>query len=146
MSAHGGAGQAAERARTGWAAYRPSAEQIEQDLAHFRRGASFRVAEFASLSDGRRLTLHDERGFTMGRRATGSSALLDPWEDLTQQELTRDVLTTVLPDEDDTEEEHPWQWLAELLRAHGVPASADDIRGLPYEVVFSERLQALLTV
>jgi len=29
----------------------------------------------------------------------------------------------VLPDGDDPQDEHPWEWLVGLLRAHGVEAS-----------------------
>src|SRR2546430_1138470 len=39
-------------------------------------------------------------------------------------------------------DEHPWEWLAGLLHVHGVEATAGDLRHLPYEVVFSERLRA----
>jgi hypothetical protein len=52
------------------------------------------------------------------------------------------VRTTVLPDDDDTQDEHPWEWLAELLHVHDVEATAEELRLLPYHVVFSERLRA----
>lgn len=48
----------------------------------------------------------------------------------------------MLPDEDDTQDEHPGRGLAERLRALGVQALPRDLKGLPYEVVFSERLRA----
>ncbi len=52
---------------------------------------------------------------------------------------------TVLPDDaEETGEEHPWEWLAELLRAQGVEAPPEDLRGLPYDVEFSDRLRARL--
>jgi hypothetical protein len=47
-------------------------------------------------------------------------------------------------DEDDTEDEHPRHWLAELLQAHGVEALPEDLERLPYEVAFSERLRSRL--
>lgn len=50
----------------------------------------------------------------------------------------------MLPDDDDTEDEHPWEWLAGLLLAHGVEASPDELRLLPYDVVFSQRLRTRL--
>jgi len=37
----------------------------------------------------------------------------------------RDVLTTVLPDRDNTGGEHPWEWLAELARARKIDVTAD---------------------
>ena len=66
----------------------------------------------------------------------------DQWRYLTLEALERDVRTTVLPDNDDTQDEHPWEWLAELLRVHGIEATAEELRLLPYDVVFSERLRA----
>ena len=70
----------------------------------------------------------------------------DQWRYLTLENLERDVRTTVLPDDDDTPDEHPWEWLAGLLHLHGVEATADQLRGLPYILVFSERLRARLGV
>ncbi len=115
-----------------------STEEVEKLVEDFKRGLSFVVHEFAELADGRRLTLHEERGFT----TSGGPAPSDPWRYLTLERLERDVRTTVLPDDDDTQDEHPWEWLAELLRVHGVEATAEELRLLPYDVVFSERLRA----
>ncbi len=116
----------------GWSAY--AGEQVEEAVAGFRRGVHFDVHEFAVLDDGRRVTLHEGRGF-------GWSGPEDPWWFLSLESLERDVLTTVLPDDDDTGDEHPWEWLAELLRVQGVACTAEELRLLPYEVVLSERLR-----
>ena len=110
------------------------AEEIEHLVEDFKRGVSFDVHEFADLADGRRLTLHEERGFTTSGQ----------WRYLTLENLERDVRTTVLPDDDDTQDEHPWEWLAGLLHARGVHATAEELRLLPYGVEFSERLRARL--
>jgi hypothetical protein len=121
-------------------------EAIENLVEDFKQGISFDVHEFADLDDGRRLTLHEERGFTISLRASTGPAPSDQWRYLTLEHLERDVLTTVLPDDDDTQDEHPWEWLAGLIRAHGVEATADEVRVLPYDVVFSERLRARLGI
>lgn len=98
-------------------------------------GISFRVEEFAVLADGRRLRLHAERGFPL-------SAGVDPWQYLTLENLEADVRTTVLPDDaEDTGEDHPWEWLCELLRGQGIEASPEEVRVLPYDVEFSDRLR-----
>ena len=115
--------------RDGW-----PAEEIEDLVEDFKQGVSFDVHEFADLADGRRLTLHEERGFTTSGQ----------WRYLTLENLERDVRTTVLPDDDDIEDEHPWEWLATLLHARGVEATAEALRLLPYDVEFSERLRARL--
>jgi hypothetical protein len=99
-------------------------------------GIDFRVGEFAVLADGRRIRLHAERGF-------GLSAGVDPWGHLTLGSLEADVRTTVLPDDaEDTGEDHPWDWLSGLLRAQGIDVSPEDLRALPYDVEFSDRLKA----
>jgi hypothetical protein len=106
-------------------------------------GISFDVHEFADLADGRRVTLHEDRGFTTGVTiANNGPEPSDQWRSLTLEELEQGVRTTVLPDDDESQDEHPWEWLAELLHVHGVEATAEELRHLPYNVVFSERLRA----
>jgi hypothetical protein len=112
-------------------------EAIEDALEHARETASFRVSEFAVLADGRRVTLHAERGF-VSKSSSGSS-----WNGLTRASVESGVWTTVLPDEDDGED-HPWHWLAELCVASGIDTTLDRLRLLPYDVELSERLLARL--
>jgi hypothetical protein len=125
--------------RDGW-----PPDEVENLLEESKRGVSFDVHEFAELDDGRRLTLHEERGFTSSAMATAGPAPSDQWRYLTLENLERDVRTTVLPDDDDTQDEHPWEWLVALLHARGVEATAEELRLLPYGVEFSERLRARL--
>lgn len=80
-------------------------DEVERLLEDFKQGHSFDVHEFAELADGHRITLHTEREFTTS----------DHWRHLTLERLEREVLTNSGPDEDDTQDEHPWEWLAELL-------------------------------
>lgn len=106
-------------------------------------GISFRVEEFAVLADGRRIRLHADRGFSTWLHAAGGQAPVDRWQHLTREHLERSVRTTVLPDDaDDSGEEHPWEWLSQLLRARGVEASVEELRTLPYDVEFSDVLRA----
>jgi hypothetical protein len=118
-------------------------EAVEDLVEDFKQGISFDVHEFADLDDGRRLTLHEERGFTISLLASTGPEPSDQWRYLTLENLERDVRTTVLPD-DDTGDEHPWEWLAGLLHARGVEATAEELRLLPYVVEFSERIRARL--
>ena len=116
--------------RDGWPSARQGrhpADEVENLVEDFKRGVSFVVHEFADLADGRRLTLHEERGFTTSR----GPAQIDMWRYLTLEHLERDVRTTVLPDDDDTQDERPWEWLAGLIRAHGVEATPEELRVLP---------------
>lgn len=98
-----------------------------------QQGMDINVGEFAVLDDGRRLTLHQERGFS-------TSAT-----DMTADHAERSALTTVLPDDAEvTGENHPWEWLASLIRSHGVAVTAEQLKAVPYVVEFGPRLSALL--
>lgn len=98
----------------------------------------FSVIEFVELSTGRRVPI-DDRGFSIGYRST-SPEVLDPASIETTDSLTQFVLNTVLPDDDEDEDDHPWEWLAHQAREKGLDTSADDLRPLDYRVVLSERI------
>ncbi|MDY7103004.1 MAG: hypothetical protein S0880_17630 [Actinomycetota bacterium] len=104
-----------------------------------RTSRSFGVSEFVRLADGRQVTLHAERGFTVGARGRPERRLT-----LTTDDVVRNVLTTVLPDDDSIGEDHPWAWLASLARARGLDVTEDDLRALDYEIVLTERLRGWL--
>ena len=116
---------------------------------------SFSARHEAVLEDGRHLLLLDDRGWSTSLlRSTADS---DSAEDIPDfwavtsrgdiEEMTRQV---VGPDEpfdgrsqEDMEEDH-WAHLAGILRQQGVAADAEELKGLPHDVVLSERLLALL--
>jgi hypothetical protein len=119
------------------------------DLGSLRadpRDQGFLVSEFVTLDDGRRVLLHDGgRGLmTSGVRSTGGWTAPDVRWGLTLEQLARDVLTVVLPDNDDDPEPHPWSWLSELARSRGLDVTPDDLRALPYDVVFADELRRWL--
>lgn len=127
---------------------------FEEEMGHVRSRASFDITEFALLADGRCLTLHaGERGFSSfaprtvsvesGVATTVSAG--GPWTFETVESVEQGVRMTVLPDDDDTDDEHPWEWLVELLGAHGVRSTADHLRSVPYVVELSDRLVERLT-
>lgn len=65
----------------------------------------------------------------------------DYWFD--RASIESGVLTTVLPDDaEETGEEHDWEWLAELAGHCGIEITVDELRRLPYRVVYGERLDA----
>lgn len=107
---------------------------------------AFSVSEFVTLEDGRRVILHEDRGFTIGSlRSTDASDPGDLRASVTLEGLTRHVLNTVLPDDDEPTEDHPWSWLAELARTRGLSVTANDLRGLLYEVTFTDRVHGWLS-
>jgi hypothetical protein len=93
----------------------------------------FSVSEFVVLEDGRRVVL-DSRGFTLGSSVGTVRAGLTP------QIMRQQVLNVVLPDDDECEDDHPWSWLAELARMHGIDMPADELKELEYEVVLADRV------
>ncbi|WP_152991237.1 hypothetical protein [Frankia sp. R43] len=104
----------------------------------------FQVEEFAVLSDGRRLTLTADRGWSSS--LAGSPTTDDAWSYLTLAEVTETVLVVVGPDEgDEAAGAHPWVLFAQRLRAQDVDTTPEALRDLPYEVVLSERLQSKLS-
>ena len=108
------------------------------------RSASFSASEFVSLEDGRRVILHQDRGFTIGLRSSGESGSGDLRGHETLESMTRDVLNVVLPDDDECAEDHPWSRLADLARARGLNVTAEDLRGLPYRVIFTDEVRRWL--
>jgi hypothetical protein len=102
---------------------------------------SFDVVEYAVLSDGRRVTLLDDRGWS---QTTHGLAPGETWP-LTADDVRRDVLNVVLPDDAETSgEEHEWRWFVERLHDAGVDVTRDELRALPYRIAFGERLRAAL--
>jgi hypothetical protein len=63
---------------------------------------------------------------------------------LTPDSIRQDVLNVVLPDDDESGEDHPWEWLAEQARLQGIDVTADELKALPYEVILTERLAGWL--
>ncbi|HVA59210.1 MAG TPA: hypothetical protein VNG13_01580 [Mycobacteriales bacterium] len=115
----------------------------EEESSASPGSVSFDVAEFAVLADGRRVTLHSGvRGFTVSgpRRPTTS----DPLAGMAAAHIEADVQTTVLPDEDDSEDEHPYEWLQGRLRRQGIVVTTKSLKSVPYTVEVSERLRQLL--
>ena len=104
------------------------------------------MSEFVILEDGRRVLLHDGgRGLMAeGVRTTSGWRAPDVRWRLTLEKLTADVLVVVVPDDENDPEPHPWSWLAELARARGLEVTADDLRELPYEVIFTDELRRWL--
>ena len=117
---------------------------LRPQRSHEGRSQSFSVSEFVTLDDGRRVILHEDRGFTLGWRSSGVSGSGDIREHETLETLTQDVLNVVLPDDDECAEDHPWSWLADLARARGLNVTAEDLRGLPYEVIFTDKVRRWL--
>lgn len=88
--------------------------------------------------------LHRERGFSSQVVAVGGPTP-DPWSVTDAASIPRDVLITVMPDED-SGEAHPWQWLLRLLSEHGVATTETALREAAYVVEFGPVLRQRLRV
>jgi hypothetical protein len=103
----------------------------------------------AVLADGCRIVLLDGRGWTESLRGAGADNM-DVWATSSEAEIAETARVVVGPDEayggrsqSEMDAGH-WSTLAETLAAHGVEASAEDLRRLPHDVVLTERLRARL--
>jgi hypothetical protein len=91
-------------------------------------GTSCTVREFALLSDGREVTLLDDRGWTTTA----------PLSAISLTHVVRNIYNVVLPDDaEQTGDEHEWQRFEQRLREAGVDVTADQLRALPYRVFLS---------
>jgi hypothetical protein len=116
---------------------------------------SFSARHEAVLEDGRHLLLLDDRGWSTSLlRATADSDsaedVPDFWAVTSRDDIEETARQVVGPDEPfdghsqgDMERDH-LVYLAGILRQHGVAVDADELKGLPHDVVLSERLLALL--
>jgi hypothetical protein len=116
---------------------------------------SFSARHEAALEDGRHLLLLDDRGWTSSLlRTTADSDFArdvpDFWATTSRVEIEETARFVVGPDEpfdgrsqEDMEGDH-WAYLAGILRQQGVAADADELKGLPHDVVLSKRVLALL--
>jgi hypothetical protein len=86
------------------------------------------VREFALLSDGREVTLLDDRGWTTTA----------PLNAISLTHVVRNIYNVVLPDDaEQTGDEHEWQRFEQRLREGGVEVTADQLQALPYRVLVS---------
>ncbi len=109
---------------------------------------SFSAVLMAQLVDGRQIVLLEGRGWSEGARFAGGGAPPDQWSSVTREAIEETAVVVVGPDEPapgQSQEEAArthWSYLAGVLDAQGVAASADDLRSLPHVVVLSDRLLA----
>ncbi len=104
------------------------------------RQVSLSALHVAVLDDGRRLTLLDDRGWSVHGPA-------DIWSRTSPEEIEGEARLVVGPDEPydgrsqaDMEADH-WANLAGILRHQGVLVDAQELRRLPHDVEVSERVR-----
>lgn len=92
----------------------------------------------AVLTDGRRVLLLDDRGWSSNQ----------PWAGLTVEDVEETARMVVGPDEPpdgrsrEEEDAAHWSHLAAVLQAHRVTVGPEELRRLPHDVLLGERLLA----
>jgi hypothetical protein len=121
------------------------ADEDEPERREARR-MSISARMRVELSDGRRIPVLGERGWSAGLHGGSGSAGQDIWSLTTAEDITEMARIVVGPDEpidgETYEQADAWYWaaVADELRPHGVITSRDELSRLPHEVVLSDRL------
>ena len=113
-----------------------------------RATLGFSLVEFADLDDGQRLVLRADRGWRSALHAAykkGSAApppplpfdVSDPWLGVTRERLTKNVMATLDPDDD--EQHH--RWLVDRLAELGVAVEVEVVATLPFRVELGQLLE-----
>ncbi len=105
--------------------------------------ASFGVEEFAFTSDGNRLSLHFDRGWTAGILHSQYAKPPPYWDrPITVQHIISDIHSTLLPEDDG--DNHDWLRLVDILESKGITVTRDELYALPYTVELSPNLLEML--
>ena len=93
----------------------------------------FHAEEFADLSDGRRVMLKDDRGWSDWPVNSPDSS----WKMATGHELTIEAIAMLNPDDDEL-----WmEWVVERLRLFDIDVDPVSVRAAPFHVEFGPRVQ-----
>ncbi|MCY4194098.1 MAG: hypothetical protein OXF04_07355 [bacterium] len=96
------------------------------------------AVEFADLSDGTRVILSTDRGWTHAPREFEGG----PWKIASGREFTRTAILTLDPDDSD------WKWvqrIVEMLSEFGFEVDPASVHAAPFRVEFGPRLRRELT-
>ena len=100
--------------------------------------ASFNVEEFAVTHTGERITLHSDRGWTVGMLHRRFSRAPRYWDHASIEDIISSVHSTLLPEDDG--DDHDWERLVDIFGRKGIATTVDRLRQLPYTVDFSPNL------
>lgn len=93
----------------------------------------FHAEEFADLSDGRRVILKDDRGYSDWPESSPDSS----WKVATGHELTIEAIAMLSPGDDEL-----WmEWVVERLRLFDIDVDPVSVRAAPFHVEFGPRVQ-----
>lgn len=103
----------------------------------------FSVQEFGIQPTGVAVPLR--RRIEWGSRSNTSDPN-DLWKHISVESMRRQVLNVVIPDDaEESGDEHPWSEFLDALRSAAIFIPEEQLRQIPYNVVFAPRLYDLLT-
>lgn len=106
-------------------------KMLESGRSHFY------LEEFADLSDGRRVLLRDDRGWS-GWPANPPDS---PWKVTNGRELTKAVILVLDPDDHEFWNEYWMKWVIERLCFLGIEVDPVSVHVAPFRVEFGPRVQ-----
>ena len=134
------AGRGAARAGSGRAfdAGVPPEEMTAQRESNLRSGRpSFHAEEFADISDGRRVALTSDRGWSHWPRDWPQNMPSDSWRTVVGRGLTKE--TVLILDPDDNED---WvDWVVGYLHSLDIDVDPASVQAAPFRVEFGPRVQ-----
>ena len=113
----------------------PESEGLEAERQRMLESGKpqFYAEEFADLSDGRRVILKDDRGWSHWPMNSPDSN----WKVATGHELTIEAIAMLNPGDDDL-----WmEWVVERLRFFGIDVDPVSVRAAPFQVEFGPRVR-----
>jgi hypothetical protein len=119
-----------------------SMSQARDECIRPTAGLRFVVREVACTDESRVVPLRERMGWgSRAHRMTDEQQ----WRHTTADDITRSVLTVVLPDNaEQTGDDHPWSEFVATLAAAGVQTTAAELAALPYNVVLAPQLHDAL--
>ena len=113
----------------------PESEGLEAERQKMLESGKpqFYAEEFADLSDGRRVILKDDRGWSHWPMNSPDSN----WKVATGHELTIEAIAMLNPGDDEL-----WmEWVVERLRFFGIDVDSVSVRAAPFHVEFGPRVR-----
>jgi hypothetical protein len=119
-----------------------SLSQARDECIRPTAGLRFVVREVACTDESTVVPLRGRMGWgSRAHRMTDEQQ----WRHTTADDISRSVLTVVLPDNaEQTGDDHPWSEFVATLAAAGIQSTAAELAALPYTVVFAPQLHDAL--
>lgn len=116
----------------------------ERPTANIRPSMTVKITQYVRLSDESLIRLDMDRGVTSVRHGVSEDEEVS-WAQ-TASDFVAEVLDLVQPDDEDNADPHPWDELAQAAQKRGIDVAGAALRGLPYQVLLTAKLLAVLQI